>query len=384
MRAGARVADESGIVEVTVSFPHELGEDRVDMKLAEGTIYNGLWKAEWKAHNVIDKEYISQFSIKNSYGKVKEKIIPWSDIFFPPCTGVTLDEESYFGNTDSSASIGCKCANLGRSFTAFWQDYTSEIWDIIPASDTDIDCAGATCSNSIGTSYIYKDVVCKAPGVYDIRCYGSDSDYDYATLTCYYKSDIPYALSVKNNKAVFEFMDNSVIYSATSTTSVNNGEWHHILAIYDGADIKMYVNGVLEDTNSNPIGNLPINDGNIRIGADYKTIPENFFNGTIDEVRIYNRALSPTEVRDLYNADSRKLYANSGDSSQIYINSPTPDQYATSLVGKWTFDGPDFNWNAGTTVDGSSQQNNGLNRNISAIKSAIGLPGVRRRLSFNL
>ncbi|MCG2695492.1 LamG domain-containing protein, partial [Candidatus Parcubacteria bacterium] len=79
---------------------------------------------------------------------------------------------------------------------------------------------------------------------------------------------------------------------------------------YDGTTMKIYIDGTLEDTNTDFSGNLPTNDGNVRIGADYQSTPDNFFSGLIDEARIYNRALSADEVGELYRVGARRFQAN--------------------------------------------------------------------------
>lgn len=69
----------------------------------------------------------------------------------------------------------------------------------------------------------------------------------------------------------------------------------------------MYVDGSLEDTNIDPSGSLTTNQNNVRIGADYNTFPDNFFNGSIDEVRIYNYALASSIIEKLYRLGARRF-----------------------------------------------------------------------------
>ncbi|MCG2700708.1 hypothetical protein L6267_00900 [Candidatus Parcubacteria bacterium] len=131
----------------------------------------------------------------------------------------------------------------------------------------------------------------------------------YLEVTTAPKSDVPYALSTVGG-GQFLIMNSGTTYTATSTTDINDSQWHHIVGSYDGTTMKIYIDGTLEDTNTDFSGNLPTNDGNVRIGADYQSTPDNFFSGLIDEARIYNRALSADEVGELYRVGARRFQAN--------------------------------------------------------------------------
>jgi prepilin-type N-terminal cleavage/methylation domain-containing protein len=78
------------------------------------------------------------------------------------------------------------------------------------------------------------------------------------------------------------------------------GKWGHYVFTYDGTTLKSYVNGVL-DNQTTYIGQLTSNTNPVTIGKGAETAAS-FFNGLIDEVRIYNRALSDAEIQALYNA----------------------------------------------------------------------------------
>ena len=72
------------------------------------------------------------------------------------------------------------------------------------------------------------------------------------------------------------------------------GQWQHLAATFDGTTARFYVNGV-ETANRAFTGN--VGDSNVwRIGA-YGPTAGGFFDGIIDEVRIYNRAITPAEVQ---------------------------------------------------------------------------------------
>jgi hypothetical protein len=77
------------------------------------------------------------------------------------------------------------------------------------------------------------------------------------------------------------------------------GTWIHITTVYNGASIKLYYNGQPAGTNGTKTGTITNSTGLLNIGALQPG--SGFFNGKIDEVRIYNRALSAAEVGQLYN-----------------------------------------------------------------------------------
>src|SRR5207244_8606602 len=77
-------------------------------------------------------------------------------------------------------------------------------------------------------------------------------------------------------------------------TGLGLNTWTHLAATFDGATVRLYVNGAeaVSQAQTAPLTPTP---GTLQIGADSYT-GENFA-GRIDEVRIYNRALSAAEVQ---------------------------------------------------------------------------------------
>ena len=79
-----------------------------------------------------------------------------------------------------------------------------------------------------------------------------------------------------------------------SATVIPLREWHYITLTYDGTDLKFYLNGHLDGTYSLP-GTLCTNDQPLNIGADFPGGNE-FWHGAIDELRIWNTALTDAQV----------------------------------------------------------------------------------------
>ena len=88
-----------------------------------------------------------------------------------------------------------------------------------------------------------------------------------------------------------------------STTLVEDGNWHHVACTYDGAIVKVYVNGNLEGSVAYTDGIGATNEP-LLIGRDPYTAPARDFTGLIDEVEIFNRALTQSELQNIVNAKS--------------------------------------------------------------------------------
>lgn len=93
---------------------------------------------------------------------------------------------------------------------------------------------------------------------------------------------------------------NKVVQSSMNLTI---GKWHHIVGTYDGATVRIYVDGVERDSLA-VTGNIGSTTTPVRIGAGSGSpvSGEEPFDGTIDDVRIYDRGLSPDEILTMFNS----------------------------------------------------------------------------------
>ncbi|MDD4111364.1 MAG: LamG domain-containing protein [Clostridia bacterium] len=117
--------------------------------------------------------------------------------------------------------------------------------------------------------------------------------------------------AVSGGDIYFGFAD-SDFYTAGG--QITTGNWYHIVAVYEGgtlstSTVKIYVNGVSKSlTKAGSLTNSAnTTDSNNRIGSDSFTGTRDF-DGKIDEVGIWSRALSSTEVGELYNSGSGLTY----------------------------------------------------------------------------
>lgn len=80
--------------------------------------------------------------------------------------------------------------------------------------------------------------------------------------------------------------------------SVNDGKWHHVAGVYDGAVIFLYIDGAL-DNSSRASGTIRTNDFPVSIGSNTETSDRNW-NGLIDEVSVFACALEAGGISALY------------------------------------------------------------------------------------
>ncbi len=96
-----------------------------------------------------------------------------------------------------------------------------------------------------------------------------------------------------------------ITYFAT-TKIVNSSVWQHVATVYDASaqTLKVYINGV--DESGTLTGTIPASINVCTISNRIGSRSTSYLNGSIDEVRIYNRALSQLEIKRLYNLTKHK------------------------------------------------------------------------------
>ncbi len=109
-----------------------------------------------------------------------------------------------------------------------------------------------------------------------------------------------------NASAGFAMQPSAEVYAAFGNISKN--AWHHLAATYDGTTLNAYKDGSPADAQTLSGGYTAAGIGMIIGKASWANI--GYFNGTIDEVRIYNRTLSPPEVLEHYRGGYGRFYSD--------------------------------------------------------------------------
>lgn len=88
------------------------------------------------------------------------------------------------------------------------------------------------------------------------------------------------------------------LLSSTNFSTVLN-VWYNIVGTYDGTTLKLYYNGVLDNS---LVSSITFNNTSLTIGAGIAASSDGYFNGNIADVKIYNRELSADEILKNFNA----------------------------------------------------------------------------------
>ena len=158
--------------------------------------------------------------------------------------------------------------------------------------------------------------------------------------------DLGYYVQISDaDKLQFGFATSSTTFTyLTGTTSVSVGTWHHIAAVYDGSQMRIYLDGVLDGSKpqvgsifgSSATGTHPLNIGRLRYWDSYYYGSQML----IDEVRIHNRALAPAEFNILPQARNSDA-AEGGLRSSLYKAVVIPNP-VHSAPARFAIDGGDI------------------------------------------
>jgi hypothetical protein len=92
-------------------------------------------------------------------------------------------------------------------------------------------------------------------------------------------------------------------WNESSTYALSANNWYHISGTYDGANLRLYVNGVNQVTTANT-GTPTANTGGIRLMRRWDF--DEYWGGHLSTVKIYNRALTAQEILQNYNATKKR------------------------------------------------------------------------------
>ena len=97
------------------------------------------------------------------------------------------------------------------------------------------------------------------------------------------------------------FVSGSQIYADTNSTAISDTNWHHVAGIRNGSNFLVYVDGVsLPVTTTGTLGTMNATSAKLVIGGRVWPAYPDHFPGSIDEVAVYNTALTQAQITDHY------------------------------------------------------------------------------------
>ncbi|MBI4136714.1 DUF2341 domain-containing protein [Candidatus Roizmanbacteria bacterium] len=158
---------------------------------------------------------------------------------------------------------------------------------------------------------------------------------------------------------------------SASTTLPTEGVWHHIAITYNAGTVTFYFDGIRESQATNSQTTTFNNSNVVKIGASGDTTPSGFFDGFLDQVRIYNYVRTPEQVAWSYSKGAPIAYYafDECEGATAYNSAPTYNDSAAGNNGTITIGSSGGNTDHGTCTSGTTSDawNNGASgkRNAS-------------------
>jgi glucose/arabinose dehydrogenase/PKD repeat protein len=130
-----------------------------------------------------------------------------------------------------------------------------------------------------------------------------------------------HAIELRNNGTtpVFLLGTSAGLRTAAMGSALPLGQWSHLAITFDGSTVRFFRNGTLVSSPSLVVSTITPRDTLLYLGADVS--PGQYFNGTLDDVRLYNRTLTQGEVETDMNLP---LAAGSSDPSAPTVSITNP------------------------------------------------------------
>jgi hypothetical protein len=131
-----------------------------------------------------------------------------------------------------------------------------------------------------------------------------------------------YKISLSNQRFRFTLNTGDGIRDLDTETLINAGQWYHLVAVYDGQDMEIWLDGKL-DAFHNHTGNIGISPVNPVLGQNIPGNNNYNFKGAMNLVHFYDFALSPLQIMENYVLDASEITEKQDEKILVYPNPVT-------------------------------------------------------------
>ena len=261
-----------------------------------------------------------------------------------PASGDTIGTVVNQGSASSSDATGTNGALYSDDVpvaSSFSNTYSVDFDGTDDYMDLGTTSALNPTSSLTVSAWVKADSHTNTSGVYD-SIYSSSKDSGGANGG--------FVLVNNLNKWKCYFYSGTTWYAVESDNNVVDGQWYHLASTWDGTTAKLYVNGSVQTSTASVSSITYFTAVSAKVGSYYTG---SYLNGLIDEVSLFDSALSASDITSMY---------NSGVPNDISSLSP---------IGWWRM-GDGTEAGSGTTVyDMSSNSNNGTLTNGPTFSTTV-------------
>ena len=319
-------------------------------------VWETIHNSDWMEGDVLTVGLFTIVEVNDS--------VEWIPNFF----GVRIDEWATW------------TADLNVDLVSYWKLNvgSSNQIDSVNSNDGTVDGATYTASGKIGGAYnfdgtndrinISNDASFNSLSAYSISAWiyrdGTSDDFIFSKLEDSTEHNKNYEFGIESNK-IFLLNGNGGGYNKVlGTSTLSSSTWYFVVGVWDGTDIKVYLDGSLD---CSPISSTVVSFGTTAIALGTRQTGYAFFDGKIDEVGFWDRALTSTEITQLYNGGTGITYDSLDNDAPIVTQISPANNAKESTTGSKNFTcygSDDTNFTSMEFyIDGSLNQTNssGLN-----------------------
>jgi hypothetical protein len=330
----------TGKIKLYINGSLDVTRDGITTSLSpSGNFYIGGFSINYSTYGLIDEVRIYNYArtpdeIRLDYNAgYAARFGPATDCNSDPGSCMTKGLVAYWSFDEGSGNIAYDSSGNGNHGTIYGAKWTNGKFGQALSFDGVDDYVDTTAINITGPITITLWVKLNVPVIDKVHTFVNK--YPGVNYWMFYTHEIE-----KSPVIGFVFTNAGWQRTAGYATALTDMKWHFLAAGYDGTKLFLYEDGILKQTKTIGSDTIRTSAHTVKIGGS--TVANEWLNGLIDEVRIYNRALSEEEIRYHYNHTLPKGAL-----------SPLAMKEDPSLVGYWS-----FNEGKGTIINDQSGNNN--------------------------